>query len=414
MSKEQSSGQSTSDIIESATNVSDFSLDNIDDFLPMPGADSIVTSEDDAPEKKGMFTNQGEHDLSFLDKTTDKDALKEVVQDALDNLDDDLESDFNSNDGKPSRRASSKSLSKLIDDGVLFQFEDDKDLSEYTDEDWHELVKANLAEKEREIREQTPKEFFEALPKELQTAAEYVSKGGTDMKGLFRALAQTEEQRSLDPRNEDHREIIARQYLNATNFGNGDNDIVEDQIQEWIDNGTLERKAQQFKPKLDEMQEQVLKSKLEKQESYRNEMIAKREAYMDNIFNTLKPSEINGVKLEPKRQKFLWDELTTMKYESLTGRNTNLLGKLLEDYQFGEKPRYDLIAESLWLLSDPEDYKEQIRKQIKNEVTSDTVRTLKTEQANKTSSHQQSHRTPEPTSRRKTIKREPTSIFRRN
>jgi hypothetical protein len=64
-----------------------------------------------------------------------------------------------------------------------------------------------------------------------------------------------------------------------------------------------------------------------------------------------------------------------------------MLGKLLEDYQFGEKPRYDLIAETLWLLSDPEDYKENVRKQAKNEVVADTVRKLKTEEARKISSY---------------------------
>ena len=108
---------------------------------------------------------------------------------------------------------------------------------------------------------------------------------------------------------------------------------------------------------------------------------------MSNIYETLKPGELNGVKIDGKRQKMLWDELTTVKYESITGRPTNMLGKLLEDYQFGQKPRYDLIAETLWLLSDPEDYKENIRKQAKNEVVADTVRKLKTEESRKISSY---------------------------
>ena len=38
------------------------------------------------------------------------------------------------------------------------------------------------------------------------------------------------------------------------------------------------------------------------------------------------------------------------------------------------------------LLSDPDDYKEQIRKQAKSELTQETVKKLKTEEARKLSS----------------------------
>jgi len=268
----------------------------------------------------------------------------------------------------------------------LMGFEDDKPLDDYSLKDWKELIQANLEEKERTLREQTPKEFFEALPEELQYAAEYVAKGGKDMKGLFRALAQVEEQRSLDPRNEEHQEVIVRQYLHATNFGNGDQALIEDQIEDWVKSGTIAKRANQFKPKLDEMQAQVLQAKIAQQEQFRLQQQRQKEMYMENIYNTLKPADLNGIKVDNKRQKFLWDELTTLKYQSMQGRPTNLLGKLLDEYQFSEKPRYDLIAETLWLLSDPDDYKEQIRKQAKSELTQETVKKLKTEEARKLSS----------------------------
>jgi len=268
----------------------------------------------------------------------------------------------------------------------LMGFEDDKPLDEYSLKDWKELIQANLEEKERTLREQTPKEFFEALPEELQYAAEYVAKGGKDMKGLFRALAQVEEQRSLDPRNEEHQELIVRQYLSATNFGNGDQALIEDQIEDWVRSGTIAKRANQFKPKLDDMQAQVLQAKLAQQEEFRLQQQRQKEMYMENIYNTLKPADLNGIKIDNKRQKFLWDELTTLKYQSMQGRPTNLLGKLLDEYQFSEKPRYDLIAETLWLLSDPDDYKDQIRKQIRSEITQETVKKLKTEEGRKLSS----------------------------
>jgi hypothetical protein len=411
------------------TSVSSVSIESIDDFLPMPGAESIVTS-DEEDEKLTIFSKPKSVDMSFLEKDTDdsdddsddsdkkKKPTSADTESAFAELDADLEDEdpASGEEKKAGRKKIDKSgmvetFSKLIEEGLIVPFEDDKSLEDYSVKDWKELIQANFEEKEKAIREQTPKEFFESLPSELQYAAEYVAKGGTDMKGLFRALSQTEEVRSLDPRNDEHQEIIARQYLQATNFGGGDNELIEDQLQEWIEAGTIAKKAQQFKPKLDQMQEEVVQSKLAQQEQFRAEQQKKKEEYMENIYNTLKPSELNGVKIDSKRQKFLWDELTTVKYESMTGRPTNLLGKLLEDHQFGKSPRYDLIAETLWLLSDPDDYKENIRKQAKNEVTQDTVRKLKTEEARKIASTVKDEEEDKPSGRK--IPRPAANIFKR-
>lgn len=414
------------------TVVSNVTLESIDDFLPMPGAESVVTADDEGDKKPTIFSTQKPVDTSFLDdddKGEDPDnqdpdkkkkpaASSAATDDALKDLDEELFGGDEDGDQEPTKKPGRKKVdksglvetfSKLIEEGSLFAFEDDKPLEEYSVKDWQELIQANIEEKEKQLREQTPKEFFESLPEELQYAAEYVAKGGKDIKGLFRALAQVEETRSLDPSQPEHQEHIVRQYLQASGFGNGDQDLIEDQIEEWLESGTIAKKASQFKPKLDAMEEEVVKSKLAQQEQFRQQQQQKKEEYMDRIYNTLKPAELNGVKLEPKRQKFLWDELTTVKYESMTGRPTNLLGKLLEDYQFGKEPRYDLIAETLWLLSDPEDYKENIKKQVANQVTQETVRKLKTEEARRIASTVNTE-DDEPEKQRR-IPRKPANIF---
>ena len=389
---------------ENKSQVEDVVIDNIDDFLPMPGADSVVTSDEEG-DKPNLFTaNSKAVNLDFLDK--DEDADKNDDADAaLDDLDTTLKTgdDLDEDDEPKKKGGRSKTdksglvsfLKKRIENNEMFAFDDydeskqtlDDYLGSLSEKDVEELWTANVDNLKQEVAAKTPKEFFESLPEELQYAAEYVSKGGQDLKGLFRALAHVEEVRDLDVREPEHQEIIVRQYLQATGFGNGDQDLIEDQIQEWAEGGNLSKKANQFKPKLDDLQEEMLQAKLAQQEQFKQQQQAKKEAYMSNIYETLKPGELNGVKIDSKRQKFLWDELTTVKYESITGRPTNMLGKLLEDYQFGKEPIYDLIAETLWLLSDPEDYKENIRKQAKNEVVADTVRKLKTEEARKISSY---------------------------
>jgi len=414
---------------ENKSQVEDVVIDNIDDFLPMPGADSVVTSDEDGDKPNLFSPNSKPVNLDFLDKSDDEETPKEKTDDALDDLDTTLKTgDDLDDDDQPAKKGgrtkTDKSglvsfLKKRIENNEMFAFDDydeskqslDDYLGALSEKDVEELWTANVDSIKQDVAAKTPKEFFESLPEELQYAAEYVSKGGQDLKGLFRALAHVEEVRDLDVRQPEHQEMIVRQYLQATGFGNNDQELIEDQIQEWAENGNLQKKANQFKPKLDDLQEEMLQSKLAQQEHFKQQQQEKKEAYMSNIYETLKPGELNGVKIDGKRQKMLWDELTTVKYESITGRPTNMLGKLLEDYQFGQKPRYDLIAETLWLLSDPEDYKENIRKQAKNEVVADTVRKLKTEESRKISSYTRDEdEADKPTSRK--IARQ-TNIFKR-
>ena len=388
-----------------STTTEEVMIDGIDDFLMMPDADSIVIAEEEE-KKPGMFS-AAESSTEFFEELDDET-----------NLVDEIDEETPVTTAKPGRKKVDKSgvvevFTKLIDEQVILPFDDGKAIEDYTINDWKDLIVENINEREKQIREQTPQEFFAALPQELQLAAQYVHNGGTDMQGLFRALSQTQEIGALDVNEPTHQEYIARQYLMATNFGNGDEALIEDQVSEWMEHGVLDKKAKQFKPKLDEMQQEILTQKLKQQEDFKKEQQLKKEQYVNNIYKTLEPAEINGIKLDRKTQQFLFEELTNAKYQSMTGKPTNKLGKLLEDYQFGATTRYDLIAEALWLLSDPDSYRETIRKNVKNEVVEETVRTLKTEQGRKaaTSSTENANENGKVPAR--TIKRKEVNIFKR-
>jgi len=158
------------------------------------------------------------------------------------------------------------------------------------------------------------------------------------------------------------------------------------------------------------MQQEVVEYQLQQQEQFKQQQQEAAQQYMDNIYNTLKDGQLNGVKIDKRTQAFLFTELTQPKYQSLQGRNTNLLGHLLERYQYVE-PRYDLIAEALWLLADPDGYKRNIQTVAKAEQVKDTVRKLKTEEARKISSTQMIEEEPQKPSRR-TIPRQ-QNIFKR-
>jgi hypothetical protein len=360
----------------------------------MPGAENVMLPEEEE-EKKSLFTKETKTDYEFLDSktgvTSKPDTDEQVITKAeveetiaeLDGLISQEEDAGNKGRPKVDKSGLYELASKMIEEGSLFAFDDDKDLEDYTTKDFRELFEANFQEKERKIKEDVPKEFFNALPDELKTAAKYVADGGQDLKGLFRTLAQVEEVFELDPEDENHQAEIARQYLYATNFGTPEE--IEAEIEDWADVDKLGQKAKQFKPKLDRMQEEIVSRKLAEQETKKEQQVQAARQYTDNVYNVLSTGELDGVKLDKKVQNMLYSGLVQPSYPSISGKPTNMLGHLLEKYQFVE-PRHDLIAEALWLLADPEGYKSKIKDQGTKTATEKTVRMLKTEEAKKISS----------------------------
>ena len=361
---------------------------NLDEILGTPGAENVMLPEE---EKKPNMFSSATVDLSFIDKADDNnegDDDKETasIDDVISEVDPDgdfrkkEDADDKPKGGRPKvdKSGMAELVNKLIEAGKLVPFEDEKPMDEYTLKDYEELIEANFADIENKVRAETPVEFFESLPGELQYAAKYVADGGQDLKGLFKVLAQAEEVRELDPSSERDQEQIVREYLRATNFGTAED--IEEEIDGWRDRGDLESKANKFKPKLDKMQESVVVQKLAKQEQMKRQQQAASEAYMQNVYNTVAAADLNGIKLDKRTQNMIYTGLVQPSYPSISGKQTNLLGHLLEKYQYVE-PDYSKIAKVLWLLADEEGYESKVKEQGKAAQVEKTVRQLKTEQA---------------------------------
>jgi len=365
---------------------------DIDSWLGAPGAESIVTATADEakkPEAKPSIFSSKEVDLSFIDQedkleevskteekgsTENKDTEVPISRETSTNVFDELdeEEDNKPKGGRPRTEKSGlvEFLKKRIESKEMFAFDDydesKQSLDDYLgglgEKDIEELWQANIDNLKQEVAAKTPKEFFESLPDELQYAAKYVMDGGQDLKGLFQALAQVEQVRSMNPADENDQEGIVRSYLQATGFGSEEE--IQEELNTWKDLGVLEKKAKQFKPKLDQMQEEIVQAQLAEQEARQQQQEQAAQAYMQNVFEALRPAEINGLKLDKKTQAQLYSGLVQPQYPSISGRPTNLLGHLLEKYQFVE-PNYPLIAEALWLLSNPDEYRQSLVKQGK-------------------------------------------------
>jgi hypothetical protein len=379
------------DEVKDTTTVGEVDI-NIDEIFGNPGAENIMLPDNKEGEKPKSLFSKENIDTSFLDNTTTSQEKKEAAEKKadvdetiaeLDGLISQEEDAGNKGRPKVDKSGLAELASKMIEEGALVPFDDDKPLEEYTTKDFRELFEANFEERANKIREDTPKEFFNSLPEELQVAAKYVADGGQDLKGLFRTLAYVEEMRQLDPSDEYDQAEIARQYLHTTQFGTAEE--IEAEIEDWNDMGKLEQKAKQFKPKLDRMQNEIVANQLAEQEARKEQQSKQAKEYTDNVYNTLAVGDLNGVKLDKKVQSMLYSGLVQPNYPSISGKQTNMLGHLLEKYQFVE-PRHDLIAEALWLLADPDGYKSKIKDQGSKAAVEKTVRQLKTEESRKISS----------------------------
>ena len=384
---------------EEVTQVSQADV-NIDELFALPGAENIMVpgAEDDDEKKPNMFSSTNV-DTSFLDKLKPAAPAAKAATPAAETQEDseknqealeEFETLINQQED-PSARGRKKVdksglvelASKMIEEGVLFPFDDDKSLDEYTAKDFRELFEANMKEKEQQLSHDIPQQIFQSMPGEMQYLMDYISKGGTDVKGMMQQLAQVNEVMELDPSDSSDQELIVRQYLSLK--GDMTQDEIEDEIATFKDMDRLEQKANQFKPKLEAVREKEVAKKIAEQEQQKQKQQAIANEFIDSVYGVLEKGELGGVKLDRKTQNMLYSGLVQPGYPSITGKPTNLLGHLLEKYQWVE-PNHELIAEALWLLADPDGFKNKVKSQGSRVATEQTVRSLKTEEARRKSS----------------------------
>ena len=356
-------------------------------FSKSEGVDMTFTEKKEEPkaeepaveEPKAEEPKQEEEKVEEPEAKEEKKEETATLDDVLDSIDEEPTEEETKKRGRKKIEGIADVFEKLIKSDKIVPFDDDKPLAEYSAKDWEELIDANLEEKANQVRKETPAKFFESLPDELKIAARYVFDGGKDLKGLFQTLAQVEETSTIDVKSERGQERVIQEYLSATGYGTAEE--IAEEIEVWKDLGKLEQQALKFQPKLQKMQEKVVASKLKEQDLKKKQQEQASKDYMENVYNTLKDGALNEIKIDKKTQSMLYNGLVQPNYPSVSGRNTNLLGHLLEKYQFVE-PNYALISEALWLLQDPDGYKSKIMEKGAQKTIEKTVRKLKTEQVN--------------------------------
>lgn len=387
---EETTEEKTNDKVESSTAVEEVEFENIDELLGIPSASVAMTADE---EESNSVLDNGKIDIDFLDEIPGDEPIKDeetatkVVEALVDSpLQEEEEAPVNKG-GRPTltKDAMIEATNRLVEKGIIQPFDDDKSVDQYTVDDFEELIQANIQQKLQQTAENAPVELFKQLPEEVQAVVHYALNGGQDTKSVFQQLSKAQETFDLDITKEEDQEIIARQYLNLTGFGTAEE--IEDEINVLKDRGDLEKYSTRYKPKLDAKQAEVIERRLAEQEQAK---IRKQEAqkhYQNTVYNALNQKDLNGIPLNNKIQTMLFYGLTdSTKYQDSRGNSTNALGYLLEQHQFGKNANPSLVAEALWLLADPQDYRNAVKRIGQNEEVVNTTRKLRTSEGQKLTS----------------------------
>jgi hypothetical protein len=283
-------------------------------------------------------------------------------------------------------------MSELIKEEKFVALDDPKPMEEWTKDDYKEFIELNLAHREDKVKEEIPVAFFDSLPEEFQTAFVYLenlkgAKGGytaQDVHHILRVVTQVADTTNLDVETEEGQEAIVRNYLQMRD--NSSPEELDEEIASLKDKEELEKKAKQFKPKLDSAQQQRIEQNVKRVEQARRNAEAGAAEYMDNVFNTLAPKVLGGLKLDDKTQKGLYHALVLPKFTDMNGRQANEMAYLLESKQFGKNRDLETVALVAWILKDKEGFLAKAREQGATAKVTETVKKLKIEQASRNAS----------------------------
>lgn len=271
-------------------------------------------------------------------------------------------------------------MKENIEKGRFYTFSDYDDkqsledyLGKMSNKDLQELLDMNVNKQQNLGYEEAPQKLRQSLPPKLQYAVDYLEQGG-NLDEILPAIAYSVDISKLDPHNEVHIPQIVRSYLQSTTAMTPA--LIDEQIKEWSDNGLMEKKAETFKPLLDNITEQNIQREIAQRAEYNRQQELMAQQFMDNMGKTLSRYEIGGMKVPRKDVTDLFYDIVEPRYVDRYNNPTNIIGYQLERIQNIE-PDYDFLAEIAWHLKDREGFKNAMKQQGANNQVQQVVRELK-------------------------------------
>jgi hypothetical protein len=327
-----------------------------------------VQTDNSALEKYGLQDPESDPNIipDSVKENKDDSLLENIEKEKTDNLD-------KSKDDSPEIDSiASAAATLLAEQGVISLYED---YEIKTKEDLVALVKDNIQDKLSEVNQNIFQEQLEALPPQFQSIMKYGLSGGTDVKSLLESWGEAERVFALDITSDTGKEQVVRDYLRLTKYGS-DEEINQD-IQTWKDLGTLDKKAEAFKPKLEEHQMRVIAAKEKEADDVRQQELQYTQQYIKAVGQVLSKEDINGLKLDKQTKQFIYQNVQPIYQSQLTGKPIDALEAVVEELKYGQNANPEFYSQLLLFATQPEVFMETLKLQLKNNVTIEQERKLR-------------------------------------
>ena len=241
-----------------------------------------------------------------LEKIAEKTAKGETIESSqfkesnFDNYSDDSD-DLDNEAGENEETSAFKEFTKnLYQKGVL-DFDDSDEDFEESEEGIEKLVNKTVGNRITK--------WVNDLPADYSKFLEFVQSGGKP-KDFLNVYYGNHSWESFDIEDENKQALAVEESLRLSGE---DEDEIRDMVDEWRDNGTLEKRA---KSALVKLQKNEAIQKQEIVEIQKQQAVKQKEAqkqYWDGFKNDLFSREnIKGFKLTPKLKEKLWDHMTAI------------------------------------------------------------------------------------------------------
>ncbi len=260
---------------------------------------------------------------------------------------------------KSDLKALQKELKKLADEGKILLYEDKPNIEDYNVDELKALIEENIVA----VREEAVVDFMDALPEPIQLAVKCAMEDNKNLSSVLRMVADAMEGKNI-VENLGEKDVIRAVLKNK---GMEDEEI-ETLINSYDRKGILKQKYEESKKEFETLLTKDLDDEIKKAQSEKKKAEEMYKQYIEGISKT-----VEQLDADKKIKKNIIDGLTKADYELANGVKTNKLYYLLNKYQF-EEPKYDLISEALWLLEDPESYKQYVREKVKKEVIEENIK----------------------------------------
>lgn len=262
----------------------------------------------------------------------------------------------------------------LVKDGVIVPYEDNQDVKTYSSDEIKSLIKDNLEYIRKQVAAEAIEKFFDDLPYEVQDIILYYMGGGKDVKGMLREIFESKNVEEIDVSDDSGAEYIVRKYLKDVE--NMKDDEVEEELKAYKESNILKNRAAKYKDRLISIRNEEIEKKKKEQESVAEKKRKMYEEFVKNVNDQISKYQPFVADIPSDVIDSIRRGLINNDFDSVTGVKTNILGNLIEKHLI-TSPNIRLVAEAVYLLMDPENYKKNVYDRIRSQVLSEERSKLK-------------------------------------